>query len=65
MTALLQVGSARGSIGGKTPIERFCELSENTPIGEEIYINYYQKKEHIQEANYYRELQISKLKHSM
>jgi hypothetical protein len=54
-----------GSIGGKTPIERCCELSEDTPFWEQVYRKYYQKKDHIQEANYYRELQVRKLKQSM
>ncbi len=50
------------SLGGKTPMERCCELSEQTPLIEEAFANYDAGKELIQERNYKVEMQMRKLK---
>lgn len=47
---------------GKTPMDRYFELSEKTPLSEEIAADYHPDQEHIQEQNYRLELQIRKLK---
>lgn len=47
---------------GKTPIERYCELMEQTPLNEEVAACYYPEREHIQEQNYRLEFQLRKLK---
>ena len=47
---------------GKTPIERYFELSERTPFTEEVAADYHPDQEHIQQQNYRLELQIRKLK---
>jgi transposase InsO family protein len=50
------------SLGGKTPIERCCELSEQTPLNEEAFAGYDADKELIQECNYKIEMRLRKLK---
>ena len=50
------------SLGGKTPIERCCELTEQTPLSEEAFAAYDVDKELIQERNYKVETQLRKLK---
>lgn len=50
---------------GKTPIERYCELSEKTPLFEEAYSSYQPSKERIQEANYKLDLELARLKRSL
>lgn len=47
---------------GKTPMERYFELSGETPFFDEIAKDYHPGQEHIQEQNYRRELQLRKLK---
>lgn len=47
---------------GKTPIERYCELIEQTPLTEELASYYKPEQEYIQEQNYKLELQLKKLK---
>lgn len=47
---------------GKTPMERYCELMEQTPLSEEVADAYHPEREHIQEQNYKLELQLRKLK---
>lgn len=47
---------------GKTPVERYCELMEQTPLTEEVADDYHPEREHIQEQNYRLELQLRKLK---
>lgn len=47
---------------GKTPMERYCELMEQTPSIEEVVNRYRPELEHIQEQSYRRELQLRKLK---
>jgi transposase InsO family protein len=50
------------SLNGKTPMERCCELSEQTPLNEEAFADYDADKELIQERNYKVEMQMRKLK---
>ena len=47
---------------GKTPMERYCELMEQTPLSEDVTGNYHPEREHIQEQNYSLELRLRKLK---
>ena len=49
-----------GSLNGKTPIEKFNEISEKTPLSEEVATLYKKKKEKLQLQNYYHELQLRK-----
>ncbi len=53
---------SHSSLGGKTPIERCCELSEQTPLNEEAFTGYDADKELVQERNYKVEMQMRKLK---
>ncbi|MDE8703605.1 IS481 family transposase, partial [Adlercreutzia equolifaciens] len=46
----------------KTPMERYCELMEQTPLSEDVAGNYHPEREHIQEQNYSLELRLRKLK---
>lgn len=50
------------SLGGKTPIERLNELSDKTPLWEEVAAKFDPSKERIQEQNYRDELALRKLK---
>ena len=54
-----------GSLNGKTPIDVYHELSNKTPLLEEVLEHYDPAKEHIQEQNYYTEFQLRKLKRSL
>lgn len=47
---------------GKTPMERYFELSDKAPFSEEVSADYQPDQEHIQEQNYRLELQLRKLK---
>ncbi|EFN0076391.1 transposase [Escherichia coli] len=47
---------------GKTPMERYFELSEKTPYSDAVHANYQPNEEHIQEQNYKLELGLRKLK---
>lgn len=47
---------------GNPPMERYCELMEQTPPFEEVADDYHPEREHIQEQNYRLELQLRKLK---
>jgi|SRR5579871_2314637 len=51
-----------GSLGGNPPIKIVGELSDKTPLQEEISAVYDASKESIQNANYYIETQLRKLK---
>jgi Transposase and inactivated derivatives len=53
------------SLNGKTPMERVCELADQTPLSEEVQEHYQLKKERFQEQNYKRDLQLQKLKRSL
>jgi len=50
------------SLGGKTLVERCCELIEQTPLHEEVADGYDPEEEHFQERNYRVELAVRKLK---
>jgi transposase InsO family protein len=50
------------SLKGKTPMERYCELIEQTPLNEEACQDYDADKEPVQERNYKIEMQLRKLK---
>ncbi len=50
------------SLKGKTPMERYCELSEQTPLNEEACNNYDADKELVQERNHKVEMRMRKLK---
>jgi transposase InsO family protein len=54
-----------GALKCKTPIDRYCELINQTPVWEEIETTYNETKEHIQEADYQKELSLRKLKRSV
>lgn len=50
---------------GKTPLERYLELMDDTPLSEDAYSSYQPSKERIQEANYKLDLELAKLKRSL
>lgn len=50
---------------GKAPIERYFEVSEQTPFSDEIEEFYQAHNERIQLSNYQRDLEIEKLKRSL
>lgn len=50
---------------GKTPMERYFELSEQTPFTDEVEKFYLAHNERIQLSNYKRDLEIAKLKRSL
>ena len=51
-----------GSLNGKTPMERYFELSSSTPFSLEIEERYDESKEWIQDANYHTEMELRRLK---
>lgn len=51
-----------GALNGKAPTDMVTELSETTPLSEEIYDNYIQENEHIQLQNYRNEMAVRELK---
>lgn len=54
-----------GAHKGKTPMERYFELSEKTPMTEDAYADYQPSKERMQEANYKLDLELARLKRSL
>ncbi|HDY8072577.1 TPA: IS481 family transposase, partial [Vibrio vulnificus] len=48
-----------------TPIDRITEISDQTPLSEEVSQNYQIKKERFQEQNYRLDLRLRKLKPSL
>ena len=54
-----------GAHNGKSPIERYFELSDETPYSDEIENHYHVDDEHIQDINYKKELEIQRLKRSL
>lgn len=51
-----------GSLKGRTPMEKVCDLLKETPLTEAVLNNYHQERERIQEPNYRLDLRIKKLK---
>lgn len=47
---------------GKTPMERYFELAEQTPYSDAVQTSYQPSEEHVQEQNYKLELELRKLK---
>lgn len=54
-----------GSLGGKTPVERVCELQNITPLTEEVWALFDPEKERFQEADYQLDQRLKKLKRSV
>lgn len=54
-----------GGLIGKTPSQIDTALSHKTPFQEEVLTMYDHSKEHIQDPNYFIEMQLRKLKRSM
>ncbi|MGO9138482.1 MAG: IS481 family transposase [Syntrophales bacterium] len=54
-----------GSLNGKTPMDKYFELSQKTPFWDEVENLYDASKERIKESNYYMDLRIRKLKRSV
>ena len=58
-----------GALNGKTPMQKDCDLTDSTPLWEEVFELYDQSKERIQERiqerNYRVDLQLKKLKGSL
>ena len=50
---------------GKSPMERYFELSESTPFSDEVSSEYILENERVQDANYKRDLEIVRLKRSL
>jgi transposase InsO family protein len=50
------------SLGGKTPIDRVCELAEQTPLHEEVAVLYDQEREPVRHAEYALDVALRKLK---
>ena len=48
--------------GGKSPMERYFELSSETPFADEVSESYQSSKERIQDANYKVDLKLARLK---
>ena len=47
---------------GRTPMEKYFQLSDETPFSDEVLENYDSAKERIQDPNYKRDLRIARLK---
>ena len=54
-----------GALHGKSPIDKVCDLLQNTPYWEDVYNNYDPSNRRIQNQNYRVELQLKRLKRSM
>jgi transposase InsO family protein len=54
-----------GALHGKSPIDKVCDLLQNTPYWEDVYNNYDPSNRRIQNQNYRLELQLKRLKRSM
>ena len=54
-----------GSLNGKTPMERYFELSIETPYLEDVSSQYDMSKERIQESNYRLDLELRRVKGSL
>ena len=51
--------------GGKSPMDRYFELSHETPFSDEVCNQYQSINERIQEANYKLDLELQRLKRSL
>lgn len=51
--------------GGKLPMDRYFELSEETPFSDKVHQLYEPAKERIQDANYKVDLELARLKRSL
>jgi transposase InsO family protein len=47
---------------GRPPMERYFELSDDTPFSDEVYAQYQPSNERIQDANYKVDLELARLK---
>jgi hypothetical protein len=47
---------------GKSPMEKYFKLSNDTPYSDEVAVDYHPENERIQDANYKVDLQLRKLK---
>ncbi len=54
-----------GSLGGKSPMERYFELISQTPYWDDIYDAYQPERERIREPDYQLDLKIGRLKESL
>jgi len=54
-----------GSLNGKTPMEKYFEVSTSIPFWDEVEAMYDESQEHVQEQNYQKELSLRKLKSSV
>lgn len=54
-----------GSLNGKTPMEKYCEVTGKTPYWDEVEAQYGPSEERIQNQNYYEDLKLRKLKGSL
>ena len=64
--SIITIGKDRHSaLKGKTPIERYFELSKETPFSDEVQNQYNLSDERIQNANCRVDLEIAKLKRSL
>lgn len=50
---------------GKSPMDKYLELSDETPFWDEVHENYHPEKERIQDANYKIDLELQRLKRSL
>jgi hypothetical protein len=49
----------------QTPIKKYFSASDSTPFSDEVAKEYQLKNERIQNSNYYRDLEVAKLKRSL
>ena len=54
-----------GSNGGLTPMDKYFQISEETPFWNKVIANYETKKEELQEQSYRRQLLVKRLKRSV
>jgi len=54
-----------GSIGSKSPMDKYFDLIHKTPLWEDVYKKYDPQNENFQDQNYKMELQLRRLKRSM
>lgn len=54
-----------GTLKGKSPIDKVCDLLEKKPYWKDVYYNYNPNTEDIQDQNYKVEMRLRKLKGSM